>query len=213
MTTSDRSTIKRLPDRARYDRETLDAILDEAPICTVSYIVDGRPFAIPTIHARVGDVIYLHGAPASHTLGALGAGIEACLVATIIDGLVVARSAFHSSMNYRSAVVVGTAREVTDRDEKVAAMRAVTEHVLAGRWDEARPASAKEIAGTRIVAVSIDDAACKVRTGPPIDDPDDLDLPIWAGVVPMRTVLGEPEQDSQGVALPASVSDARRGQR
>ncbi len=205
MARTQRTTISRLPDRAHYDEATLYAILDEAPICTLSYVFDGRPFAIPTIHARLGDTLYLHGSPASRTLAALGAGAEVCVVVTLLDGFVVARSAFHSSMNYRSAVVVGTAREVTDRTEKLAAMRAVTEHVLPGRWDEVRPITAKEIAGTRIVALRIDEASAKVRTGPPIDEPEDHDLPIWAGVIPLSVTPGAPIEDSHGIELPASV--------
>jgi uncharacterized protein len=205
MPQTERTTIKRLPDRGRYDAETLYSILDEAPICTVSYIIDGRPFAIPTIHARVNDTVYLHGSTASRTLGALSTGAEVCLTATIIDGLVVARSAFHSSMNYRSACVVGAAHEVTDQAEKLLAMQAVTEHVLPGRWDEARPPTPKEIAGTRIVAVSIEEAAAKVRTGPPIDDEEDLDLPIWAGVIPLRTTADSPVLDTASIEQPASV--------
>lgn len=207
MATTERTKILRLPERARYDRETLASILDEAPICTVSYVVGGRPFAIPTIHARIGETIYLHGSPASRTLGSLVGGAEVCLVATLLDGLVVARSAFHSSMNYRSAVVVGVAREVVDRDEKLAAMRAVTEHVLPGRWDEARPPTSKEIAGTKIVAIDIDEAASKVRTGPPIDDEGDLDLPIWAGVIPLRSTPSEPLAETPAVEVPASVRE------
>jgi nitroimidazol reductase NimA-like FMN-containing flavoprotein (pyridoxamine 5'-phosphate oxidase superfamily) len=205
---TDRTTVKRKADRARYDRETLHQILDEAPICTVAFVRDGAPVAIPTIHARIDDTLYLHGSTASGMLGALASGAEACVSATLLDGLVLARSVFHHSMNYRSAVVIGRAREVTDSVEKLDAMRAVTEHVLPGRWNEARIPSPKEIAATRIVAISIDEASAKVRTGPPIDD-DDEAFETWAGVVPLRAVAGEPIEDTAGMTVPRSVEALR----
>lgn len=202
---TDRTTVRRLADRGRYDRDTLYAILDEAPICTVSFVHDGSPMAIPTIHARVEDTLYVHGSTANRTLGALATGAEVCITATILDGLVLARSVFHSSMNYRSAVVLGRGRLVGDRDEKLVAMRAVTEHVLAGRWNEARQPNAKEFAATQIIAVAIAEASAKIRTGQPKDDEEDLASSIWAGVVPLRTIPSEPVPDSTGIDVPPSV--------
>ncbi|MCA1831452.1 MAG: pyridoxamine 5'-phosphate oxidase family protein [Actinomycetota bacterium] len=202
---TERTTVNRLPERGRYDRETLYAILDEAPICTVAFVREGTPVAIPTIHARVDDQLYLHGSTASTMLSSLAAGAEACVTATILDGLVVARSVFHHSMNYRSAIVLGRARDVADDDEKRNAMRAVVEHVLAGRWAEARKPNRREIAATRIVAIPIAEASSKVRTGPPIDDEEDLALPIWAGVVPTRLTPSAPVPATKAIALPASV--------
>jgi nitroimidazol reductase NimA-like FMN-containing flavoprotein (pyridoxamine 5'-phosphate oxidase superfamily) len=190
---SERATVRRLPERGRYDRADIDAILDEALICHLGLVdPEGRPFVIPTIHARVGDVLYVHGSPASRALRAGATGVEVCVTVTLLDGLVLARSAFHHSMNYRSVVVYGTAAKVDDPAEKVAALEAVVEHVLAGRSAGCRAPTEKEVKGTLVLRVPLDEASAKVRTGGPNDDEDDLALPVWAGHVPLRLVPGEP---------------------
>jgi nitroimidazol reductase NimA-like FMN-containing flavoprotein (pyridoxamine 5'-phosphate oxidase superfamily) len=203
---SPRTKVRRHPERGAYDRQTIDAILDEALICHVGFVHDGQPFVIPTIHARVGDVLYLHGSPASRMLRGLGDGIDVCVTATLLDGIVLARSVYNHSMNYRSAVVLGRARPVEEAEAKLAALGAIIEHVVAGRSLDARMPSEKELAGTSVLALTIDEASAKVRTGPPKDFDDDVPLPIWAGVIPLRVEAGEPETDEQvpaGVPLPA----------
>jgi nitroimidazol reductase NimA-like FMN-containing flavoprotein (pyridoxamine 5'-phosphate oxidase superfamily) len=187
-----RSTVRRRRERASYDRPLVNSVLDEALICHVGFAVEGRPFVIPTIHARVGDYVYLHGAPANHMLNSLRGGVEACVTATLVDGLVLARSAFHHSLNYRSVCVFGWATPVTDRAEKVAALDALVEHVLAGRGASVRPPNEKERSGTLVMRLAIDEASAKVRTGPPIDDQEDIGLDVWAGVVPLRTTTDTP---------------------
>jgi nitroimidazol reductase NimA-like FMN-containing flavoprotein (pyridoxamine 5'-phosphate oxidase superfamily) len=182
---SARTTVKRHPERGAYDREVIDAILDEALICHVGFAIDGQPFVIPTIHARDGDVLYIHGSPGSRMLRTLGNGIDACVTVTLLDGLVLARSVYNHSMNYRSVVVLGRAHEVTEHDEKLRAMQCVVEHILPGRWEDARRPSEKEIKATAILALSLDEASAKIRTGPPTDDEEDLELPVWAGVIPL----------------------------
>lgn len=206
---TERTTVRRLADRARYDADTVHSILDHAPICTVAFIRDGAPIAIPTIHGRDGTTLYLHGSTASGMLGALSEGAEACVTATILDGYVLARSVFHHSMNYRSVVILGRARQVTDPEEKLHAMRVVSEHVAPGRWDEARRPSGKEIAATKIVAIEISEASAKIRSGPPKDDEDDHGLDVWAGVLPVRTVAAEPIEDSSGKPLPPALQRLR----
>lgn len=189
-----------------YEREAIHAILDEAPICHLGWVTEeGTPRVIPTIHARVGDTLYVHGSPGSRTLRAIGDGREVCVVATLLDGLVLARSAFHHSMNYRSVVIYGQPRVVTDRREQLEACRAIVRHVLPGREGDARMPTERELEQTAILAIPLGEASAKVRAGPPRDDAEDLELPIWAGVVPVRTVLGEPEPAPDlrpGIALP-----------
>lgn len=203
---TERTTVHRHPERGRHDRETVAGILDEALICHVAWIgPDGGPRMLPTIQARVGDTLYLHGSRAARAWKALQGGAEVCVVATIVDGLVLARSAFNHSMNYRSAVVFGRAREVTDPDELLVAARAITRHVLPGREDDARMPSEREYAQTLLLAIPIEEASAKVRTGPPKDDEDDLGLPVWAGVLPLATVRGaaEPSPDlTEGIGEP-----------
>jgi nitroimidazol reductase NimA-like FMN-containing flavoprotein (pyridoxamine 5'-phosphate oxidase superfamily) len=198
---SARTTVKRHPERGAYDREVIDGILDEALVCHVGFAVDGQPFVIPTIHARDGDVLYLHGSPGSRMLRSLRGGIEACVTVTLLDGLVLARSVYNHSMNYRSVVVIGRAGEVTDGEEKLRAMRCVVEHILPGRWDDARPPSEKEIKATTILSLSLSEASAKIRTGPPTDDEDDLGLPVWAGVLPLALESADPVPD-EGVTSP-----------
>lgn len=201
--------VQRLAKRGVYDRATVHAIIDEAPICHVGFVAEGRPFVIPTIHARMDETIVLHGAPASRMLKQ-GQGAELCLTFTLLDGLVLARSVFHSSMNYRSAVVFGQGRLIEDRDEKYAALTAVVEHVMPGRSQDARMPTRKEMDGTTVIAVEIASASAKVRTGGPGDDEEDYALPIWAGVVPMQHTATQPLPDDRlldRLSVPAYVTD------
>ena len=211
---TERTRVRRHPERADYDRDMVKRIVDEALICHVAWIDDeGRPRVLPTIQARVNDTLYLHGSRAARAWKAVAAGAEVCVVATIVDGLVLARSAFSHSMNYRSVVLYGRAREVTDPDELLVAARAITRHVLPGREDEARMPTADEFRQTILFAIPIDEASAKVRTGPPIDDEGDLAAPIWAGVLPLVTVAGEPETApdlTDGIEAPAYVRRPER---
>lgn len=193
---TERTRVRRRPDRGAHDADTVRAILDEAPICHVGFSVGDQPYVLPTIHARVGDRLYLHGAAANRMLRTLGEGSRCCVTATLIDGLVLARSAFHHSMNYRSVVVLARAEEVTEPAEKLAALRAIVEHVRPGRWDECRHPNEAELRATTVVRLPLDEASAKIRTGPPKDDAEDYGLPYWAGVVPLTTVEGTPEPDT-----------------
>jgi uncharacterized protein len=213
MTTlqTDRTTVKRLASRGVYDREAVYAILDEAFICHAGFVVDGAPVVIPTIHWRQGDTLYMHGSAASRMLRSLRDGVEVCVTVTLVDALVIARSAFHHSMNYRSAMIFGTAREVTDREEKLVALDALVDHVLPGRAAEARPANEKELRQTLVLSLPITEASAKVRTGGPVDDEEDHALPIWAGVVPIALTFGKPVADERTTAeLPKSVLHVKR---
>jgi uncharacterized protein len=209
-----RTQVHRHPERGDYDRATIDAILDEALICHVAFNDgDGAPRCLPTIHARVGDTVYLHGSKAARAWKALRAGAEVCLVATIVDGLVLARSAFNHSMNYRSVVVFGKTREVTDRDELHTAAVAITSHVAPGREDEARLPTDEEYKQTLLLALPLDEASAKVRSGPPKDDDDDIALAIWAGVLPLTTETGAPDPSpdlAPGIDVPPSVTGYHR---
>ncbi len=197
-----RTQVRRLPERAVYGRETIDAVLDEALICHVGFVDNGSPVVIPTIHARVGDTLYFHGSPASRMLRSMKQGIEVSVAVTILDGLVVARTPFHQSLNYRSVIVFGRARLVDGDEEKMKALEAVTNHVTPGRWEDSRRVTSKEAKGTLVLALSLDEASAKIRSGPPGDDAEDLGLPHWAGVVPLALVPGEPIPDA-GVDWPA----------
>jgi len=190
-----RTQLRRKPTRGAHDAPAVHAILDQAFICHVGFVADGQPFVIPTGYARQGETLYLHGSAASRMLHALGVGIEACVTVTLIDGLVLARSVMHHSVNYRSVVVLGKARPVTDPDEKLRALRAITNHIVPGRWEETRPPTAQELKATAVLALPLEEASAKVRTGPPLDDEEDLSLPVWAGVVPLREVAGQPVPD------------------
>jgi hypothetical protein len=208
-----RTTLARLPARGSHDKATIAAILDEALFCHVGFVVDGQPYVIPTIHARVAETLYLHGSAASRMLRTLAGGVPACVTASLVDGLVLARSAFHHSMNYRSVVVLGTARPVEATDAKRAALRAIVEHVAPGRWDETRPPSEKEMKATLVLALSLDEASAKVRTGPPLDDEEDYGLPCWAGEVPLRLTARDPVPDPRlapGTPPSAAVIAASR---
>ena len=188
---TERATVRRLAERGEYGQDTINQILDEALICHLAFESDHGPVAIPTIHARLGSVLYLHGSPASRMMRTT-AGDQVCVTATIVDGIVAARSAFHHSLNYRSVMVFGVPRVVTDPAERTAAFAAITNHVLPGRWDEARKPNEKEDKGTRLLALDIDEASAKVRTGPPGDDVEDMESGIWAGVIPLSIAPGNP---------------------
>jgi nitroimidazol reductase NimA-like FMN-containing flavoprotein (pyridoxamine 5'-phosphate oxidase superfamily) len=191
---TERTKIHRHPERGDYDRGTIDAILDEALICHVAWVdPDGGPRMLPTIHARVGDTIYLHGSRGARAWKAVRDGAEVCVAATIVDALVLARSAFNHSMNYRSVVAYGRAREVTDPDELLVAAKAITDHVAPGRGDDSRMPTPEEFRQTLLLAMPLEEASAKVRDAPPIDDEDDLGLPVWAGLLPMITSAGTPE--------------------
>lgn len=190
-----RTKLRRLPKRGAHDRPTIDAILDEALISHIGFVHDGRPAVIPTLHARLGDEVLIHGSAASRMLRALAAGVEVCLTATLIDGLVLARSAFHHSVNYRSVVLYGTARLVEEPDAKEAALEAFTERLLPGRWADVRWPTRKELKATTVLTLPIEEGSAKVRTGPPIDDEPDYALDVWAGVVPLTLTRGEPVRD------------------
>jgi nitroimidazol reductase NimA-like FMN-containing flavoprotein (pyridoxamine 5'-phosphate oxidase superfamily) len=210
---TDRTKVRRHPERGVFDRAALYAILDEGFVCHIAFAVDGQPYAIPTGYARLGDALYLHGSAASRMVRQLSVGLEVCVTVTLVDGLVLARSAFHHSMNYRSAVVLGRARLVTDRDEKYAALRAFTNQVVPGRWAEVRPITEPELKGTAVLALPIEEASAKVRTGPPLDDGDDLAWPVWAGVVPLVMTPGDLVPDAHVVAGVEPFDRARLRQR
>jgi uncharacterized protein len=193
--TSSRTTVRRAPARGVYDRDVIDAILDEALIGHLGFVDDGQPYVIPTLQVRIDDTVYIHGSAASRAIRDLSSGIPACLTVTLLDGLVLARSAFHHSINYRSVVVLGTCRPVEGPERRAAALHAFTERMVPGRWDEVRPPAAKELKGTRVLSMALDECSAKVRSGPPVDDDEDYALPVWAGVVPLATVGGTPLAD------------------
>lgn len=198
---TERTRVRRLPKRAHYETETIHAIVDEALVCHVGFVVNGAPVVIPTIHWRDGDTLYVHGSAASRMLRSLREGVDVCVTITLMDGLVLARSAFHHSMNYRSVVVFGTAREVTDEAEKIRALETLVDHVVRGRSAEIRPPNEKELRGTMVLALPLDEASAKIRTGGPVDDEEDYALPVWAGVLPMRLTPSAPIADD-GVTAP-----------
>lgn len=191
---TDRTKVRRLAERGRSDRATVHEVIDEAYVAHVGFVVDGEPRVLPMTYGRDGDVLYLHGAVGNAMLRA-SAGAEVCVTITLLDGLVLARSAFHHSMNYRSVVLLGRAEKVEDEDEKRRAFDAIVDHVLAGRSEVARPANPSELRQTLVLRLPIQEGSAKVRTGGPVDDDEDLDLPVWAGVVPLGLVAGPPEQD------------------
>lgn len=201
------ATLHRHPERGSSDEAAIHAILDATAVCHVGFAADGQPFVIPTLFARIGQSLVLHGSAASRMMRHLATGVPACVTVTCVDGLVLARAAFKHSINYRSAVCFGTARLVEDREEKLAALEAIMEHVLPGRWSEARPPNDNELKATAVIEFTIQEASAKVRKGPPLDAGADLDLPLWAGVLPQETVAAEPVADerSGGRELPGSV--------
>jgi hypothetical protein len=211
-----RTTVRRLPERGVYDRAVIEAILDEGLLCHVGFAVEGQPYVIPCVYARIGDRLYLHGSSGSRMLRAIAAGAPACVTVTLLDGLVLARSAFHHSMNYRSVVVLGTASRVDDAEERLAALRAIVEHVVPGRWTEARRPSAAELAQTLVVALPLSEASAKVRSGGPKDDAEDHALDVWAGVVPLALVASAPIADSEvreDIPVPAHARCYQRPRR
>jgi nitroimidazol reductase NimA-like FMN-containing flavoprotein (pyridoxamine 5'-phosphate oxidase superfamily) len=199
---TNRTTLKRLPKRGSYDRGLVYRILDEGFICHVGFISEGQPVVIPTGYARRDDILYIHGSQASRMLRALSAGIDVCVTVTLIDGLVLARSAFHHSMNYRSVVVFGRASVVEERADKLAALRAFSDHVLDGRWDDVREPTEQELTATTVLALPLVEVSAKVRTGPPLDDEADYSLSVWAGVIPLQLQAHTPVPDPR---LPSDI--------
>ena len=210
---TDRTTVKRIPKRGNYDRETIAAILDEAFICHVGFVARGQQYVIPTGYARIGDDLYIHGSAASRMMRSLSDGIDVCLTVTLIDGLVLARSAFHHSMNYRSVVILGKAEMVTGSDEKNKALEAFTEHVIPGRWAEVRWPTELELKATTVLRLPITEASAKIRTGDPVDDDEDYSMNVWAGVLPITLTPGEPVADiklKDGIEIPDYVTSYAR---
>jgi nitroimidazol reductase NimA-like FMN-containing flavoprotein (pyridoxamine 5'-phosphate oxidase superfamily) len=197
-----RTTLKRLPKRGVYDRELVYRILDEGFICHVGFAVDGQPFVIPTGYARIADQLYIHGSQVSRMLRTLAQGIDVCIAVTLVDGLVLARSAFHHSVNYRSVVIFGRAAMVEEKEAKLAALFAFSEHVIPGRWNDVREPTEEELKATTVLSLPLLEVSAKVRTGPPIDDEEDYALNVWAGVLPLRMIAGEPINDPR---LPESI--------
>jgi hypothetical protein len=210
---SDRVRLRRKRERGSYDRAVIDAILDEALIAHLGIVEDGQPLVIPTLHARVGDLVYVHGSAAGRTTRALAAGVPACLTVSLLDGLVLARSAMHHSANYRSVMLLGEARSVEDGEQKLAAFEAIVEHIVPGRWQDVRAPSAAELKATSLLAIEIDEVSAKVRTGPPLDDEEDYASRAWAGVLPFMSLAGTPVPDPRlraDVPAPAYATAYRR---
>jgi nitroimidazol reductase NimA-like FMN-containing flavoprotein (pyridoxamine 5'-phosphate oxidase superfamily) len=210
---TERTRVRRKPGRGSHDRELVDRILDEALVCHLGFVEDGRPYVIPTIHARVGETLYLHGSKGSRALRRLADGGDCCVAVTLVDGVVLARSAFHHSLNYRSAMIFGTARRIEDPDEKAAGLEAVVEHIAPGRSADARAPSPEELAATEVLSMRLEEASAKVREGGPVDDAEDMGLPVWAGVLPLSLVPGDPLADAElpeGLAVPEYIRNWRR---
>ncbi|MFP5263559.1 MAG: pyridoxamine 5'-phosphate oxidase family protein [Blastocatellia bacterium] len=210
---TERTTLKRLPKRAEYDRRAVYEILDEGFICHVGFNVNGQPFVIPTGYARGGDNLYVHGSQASRMLRELSKGVEVCVTVTLLDGLVLARSAFHHSINYRSVLVFGRASLIEDKGEKLEALRVLSEHIIPGRWAEVREPTDAEMKATTVLSLPLAEASAKVRTGPPIDDDEDYEMSVWAGVIPLRVEAGEAIADPRlpaGIGLPDYIRHYER---
>lgn len=208
-----RTTVQRLPKRGSHERETINAILDEALICHVGFVVDSQPYVIPTGFARVENDLYIHGSSASRMLRSLSEGVDVCVTVTLLDGLVLARSAFHHSMNYRSVVILGKAELVTDPEEKNATLEAFTEHIIPGRWADVRWPTELELKSTPVLRLPIEEASAKVRPGDPVDDEEDYAMNVWAGVLPLQQRTGEPAADAklnEGIAVPDHVAYYKR---
>lgn len=202
---SERTRVRREPKRGVYDRETIDAILDEGLVCHLGFVHDGQPYVIPTLYGRVGDDLYVHGSSASRMLRTLESGLDACLTVTLVDGVVLARSIFNHSINYRSVIVLGHATAVTDETDKLDALEALAGRLLPGRWADVRPPTTTELKATSVLRLPLTEASAKVRTGPPQDNDEDYLCPVWAGVIPVRLVAGPPEPDHRlgpGLAPP-----------
>ena len=213
---TERTRLRRLPARGSYDRAQVYAILDEGTVCHVGFSVDGQPYVIPTGYARLANEIFLHGSAASRMLRALGDGIDVCVTVTLVDGLVLARSAFHHSMNYRSVVILGRARVLADPMEKMMALRCFTNHVVPRRWEEVRRPTEQELKGTLVLALALDEVSAKIRTGGPKDDEEDYQLPIWAGVIPLQQKALAPINDprlGRGIPVPGYATEfGKKGQ-
>jgi len=210
---TERTTLHRRPNRASYDQATVEAILDEGFFCHVGFVVDGQPYVIPTIHARIGDRLYLHGSAASRMLRSLREGIPLCVTVTLLDGLVLARSAFHHSMNYRSVTILGTAHEVTEQAERLDALKAIVEHVVPNRWEDVRWPTEQELKATLVLRLPIAEVSAKIRTGPPLEDEEDYQLPCWAGEIPLQLTPQMPVADPRldpAIVPPAYVRGYRR---
>jgi nitroimidazol reductase NimA-like FMN-containing flavoprotein (pyridoxamine 5'-phosphate oxidase superfamily) len=210
---TERTRLRRLPKRGAFERQTVNSILDEAFICHIGFSVDGQPYVIPTAFGRIGNDLYIHGSAASRMLRTLKQGVEMCLTATLVDGLVIARSAFHHSINYRSVVVLGKAVLVEDLEEKTRALEAITNHIVPGRWDDVRWPTELELKATSVLKLPIEEASAKIRTGPPIDDEEDYSLDIWAGVLPLRLEHGQPVDDDRlndGLVPPDNIRNYTR---
>ncbi len=210
---TDRTRVRRKPERGRYDRETIHAILDEGLVCHVGFAVDGQPYVIPTTYGRIDDQLYVHGSAASRMLGTLAGGVPVCVTVTLLDGLVLARSARRHSMNYRSVVVLGTAAEVVDRQERCAALEAIVDHAVPGRWREVRPPSERELRETAVLRLPLTEVSAKIRSGPPLDVDDDLARSCWAGEVPLRLAAQPLVPDPRlagGIEPPAAIAVYRR---
>lgn len=210
---TEKTRLRRIPKRGIFDRDTIYAILDEGFICHVGFAVEGEPFVIPTGYARISDRLVVHGSAASRMMREIAGGIEVCITVTLLDGLVLARSAFHHSMNYRSVVIFGKAEIVTGEDEKTEALRALTEHIVPGRWEDVRWPTPLELKATTVLTVPIDEASAKVRTGDPIDDEEDYEMDVWAGVIPLVMTPNAPLGDTRlknGISVPEHVSRYRR---
>lgn len=217
MTTYERTPqnrVRRIPERGRYDSASIDPIVDAALVCHVGFVQDGQPFVIPTLHARDGDSVLLHGATTSRLIQHVAAGHPVCITVTLVDGIVLARSVFHHSINYRSAVLFGRGALIEEPDARMAALERFTERLLPGRWDDVRPPNPQEFKATAVVRVAIESASAKLRSGPPGDDPEDLELPCWAGVLPVQTGFGAPLPDPAlppDTPLPGYLRDYMRG--
>ena len=206
---TERNKVKRVPKRGHYDQETVYEILDTTFVCHIGFVMEGRPFVIPTAYGRDGNTIYIHGSTKSRMLVNLEKGIPVCLTVTHLDGIVMARSTFHSSVNYRSAVVFGQAKPVSD-DRKNHALEVITNNIINGRWEEARPPYEKELKGTSVLAIEIESASAKIRTGGPNDEKEDYDLDIWAGIIPLQMIAGKPVADEllrEGLPIPPSAKN------
>jgi uncharacterized protein len=213
FTPTERTKVRRLPDRGKYDAESVYGILDEAFICHVGFVVEGQPYVIPTGFARIDDTLYIHGSAASRMLRTLADGVQVCVTVTLIDGIVMARSGFHSSMNYRSVVILGRAMPVEGRDEKLAALAAFSEQVMPGRWKDLRETTDAELKGTLVLSLPLKEVSAKVRSGPPKDDEADYALPLWAGVVPLKLAAGTPIDDPRlpkGIEPPGYARNYKR---
>lgn len=208
MTLTDRTEFRRLPKRGSHEEAAVHAILDAGLLAHVGFCVEGQPFVIPTLYGRDGGHLYLHGSAASRMLRELDGGAPACVNVTLVDGLVLARSAFHHSMNYRSVMAFGTARKIEDPERKTQALRTISEHLIAGRWEAVRAPYEQELKATAVLDFTIEEASAKVRTGPPLDDEEDYALPIWAGILPLHLAAGEPAPDARlatGMEAPEHV--------